>query len=352
MNQPDLAEYPVIPVVKQPTGLRYFLGTWTGRIQIINAAIFLFMIIQEPSALMAPSEGMIRWIGCKSLVEIANGEWWRFFTPIFVHIGALHFFFNAMGLYYIGYQLEHILGKRWFLAVYFLSGILGNFASCLMSVKFSAGASGAIFGLLGSGFRLEGLVSEVFDQAGERNRPRKRIYTSMAVTNIALGLILPVIDNAAHIGGFLAGWLITEMMLRLRPNRLRKPSRVIAVSIAAMIVIASSVTVYLSTNKSWVVERFFSQAEKSNSSQEVYYLLSEGLKVDPLNIKALLFRGKLLLQNGEGEAGLRDVSLAFSTKKVSKAEFESLVSDLQITGHGLEAELVKRLHDESAETDL
>ena len=190
MEQEDSPELPVLPVVRQPTGVPYYLGTWSGRILVINALIFLWMVLRDPSSLLAPSLEYIRAFGSKSLADIALGEYWRFITPIFVHIGIIHFFFNTMALYYIGYQIEYILGARWFLLIYFISGIVGNLSSCIFSLTPSAGASGALFGLLGAGFRLEGLLSDAFDQQGGKKRPRKRMYSGLVVTNIILGLII------------------------------------------------------------------------------------------------------------------------------------------------------------------
>jgi rhomboid protease GluP len=352
MNQEQDQEVPLIPVVRQPRGAAYFWGTWTGRLQVVNAIVFLLMVFVDSSAIFVPGQDLVRSFGSKSLVEIANGEWWRYVTPVFVHIGAIHFFFNAMGLYYIGYQIEHILGWRWYLAVYMLAGIIGNLTSCLASVQISAGASGAIFGLLGAGFRLEGLVSDAFDNYGGRQRPRRRIYTSMALTNIALGLFIPVIDNAAHIGGFVGGLIVTEIMLRVRPNRLRRPGKFGAALLALGVLIFAVIAVARTNDKDKVSSRYYREAVKAESARDAYYLLSESLRVRPLEVRSLLYRGRLLLQNGEGAAGLRDISVAMKTGKVTREDIESLASDLRLTGHSAEAELVLRLSVNGEGLDL
>jgi len=292
-ESPDL---PLLPVVRQPSGINYYLGTWSGRILVVNALIFLWMVLREPSSLIVPSVDYIRAFGSKSLSDIALGEYWRFITPMFVHIGIIHFFFNTMALFYIGYQIEYILGARWFLIVYFTAGVIGNLASCMFSLAPSAGASGALFGLLGAGFRLEGLLSDAFDQQGGKKKPRRRIYSGLVITNIILGLIIPVIDNAAHIGGLVAGWLLTEAMLRTRPNRLRTRNVAIANLIYALIAVFSVAAITSSSNKNWIFHRYLSAALKADSAPEAYRDFSEALRIDPLDPKARIYRGKLLLQ--------------------------------------------------------
>lgn len=348
--EPDSGQdVPIIPVVRQPKGKAYFLGTWSGRLILINAFVFLYMIRLEPASILLPSQEFIRSFGTKSMTDIVLGEYWRFVTPVFVHIGVIHFFFNAMGIFYVGYQLEHILGKRYFLFLYLASGLIGNLASCLFSVSLSAGASGALFGLLGAGFKLEGVVSDAFDKAGFSVRPRKRIYSGMVVTNVILGLVIPVIDNAAHIGGLICGWLMIEALLRTRPNRLKSLSPLIAKLIYTSLVVFVTGTVAFSINPEIISDRFYSKALKATNAQESYYNLTEVIKIKPLHVLGRLQRGKLLLQNGELDLGIADVRMAMSTGKVQDTDLRAMIIDLEMTGHSLEAELVKRTVSEAQE---
>lgn len=346
-----IQEAPILPVVRQPKGAAYYFGTWSGRILLINTIIFIWMIWRQPGSLFVPSLEFVREFGSKSVSDIATGEYWRFITPMFVHIGVLHFFFNAMGLYYIGYQIEHILGPRWFVALYLISGIFGNLASCVFSITLSAGASGALFGLLGAGYRLEGLLSDAFDQSGVKVRPRRRIYSGMVVSNIILGLIIPVIDNAAHIGGLVCGWLLTEAMLRSRPNRLRSQNRGLALAIYVVLFGFSVFAIARTVDPVVVAGRYLAAASSADSAPEAYYDYTEVLRIRPLDPKARLYRGKLLLQNGEVDAGLEDIKKAFSSG-ATEAEVQSVIEDLRMTGHAMEAELVERARQETQKTDL
>jgi membrane associated rhomboid family serine protease len=352
MTEDTFQNAPIIPVVRQPQGLTYFLGTWSGRLQVINAIVFAVMLWREPSAIVMPSLDFVRSFGSKSIADIANGEYWRYVTPIFVHIGGLHFFFNALGLYYIGYQLEHILGARWFIFLYLLTGIMGNLSSCVYSLSPSAGASGALFGLLGAGFRLESLVSETFDKMGGKNRPRKRIYTGMAVSNIILGLLIPVIDNAAHIGGLVSGWLLTEAMLRVRANKLRPRNPTIAKLIFTGFFAFSVFVVARTSDKVVVVKRYFDAAMAASSAPESYQMFSGALRVRPLDELCRLYRGKLLLQNGEVQAGVADVEIALRTRRLKMIDVNNVINDLKLTGHIVEAELVKKMSVEISDTEI
>lgn len=351
MDEATIQEAPILPVVRQPKGVPYYWGTWSGRILLINTLIFVWMIWRQPSALFVPSIEFVREFGSKSVSDISAGEYWRFITPMFVHIGILHYFFNAMGLYYIGYQIEHILGSRWFVGLYLASGVFGNLMSCVFSLTLSAGASGALFGLLGAGYRLEGLVSDAFDQAGTKVRPRKRIYSGMVITNIILGLIIPVIDNAAHIGGLICGWLLTEAMLRTRPNRFRSRNLMMAGLIYCLLVLFSIFAVARTVDPVVVTRRYLNAAMSAETAPQAYHDFSEVLRIRPLDPKARLYRGKLLLQNGEIEAGLDDIKKALKAG-ATDSDVRIVIEDLRITGHSIEAELINKTIQENSMPSL
>jgi rhomboid protease GluP len=343
MTSIDDAQTPILPVVAQPPGWQYYSNTWSGRIITINALVFIWMIYLHPSSFFSPSLDVVRSFGSKSIADIALGEYWRYVTPIFVHFGIIHLVFNMLGIYYIGYQIEHLLGPKWFLSLYLLAGITGNLASCIFSLAPSAGASGAIFGLLGAGFRLERLINEKFEELGIQNRPRKKIYSGMVLTNIALGLIIPVIDNAAHIGGLVAGWLLMEAFLRTEPNRVRRPSKLVVISIYFSIFVFAAIAVFRSANQNIVIKRLIKSSGDAKSAAEMYMNLTDAINIQPLNVEARLLRGRLLIQNGEVAYGINDIKLAISTGKTRRDNIEKIAIDLRETGHRAEADLILEL---------
>jgi len=158
-------------------------------------------------------------------------EWWRTITAIFVHIGILHIVLNLTALVQLGYLLEGLFGTRNFLLSFFASGIVSSICGAIalaMQEKPSvaAGASGAIFGLLGT-------VIIVLGHSGELKRERwssrlSRRLTGWACFNIVLGIAAArvaaslhseySIGNAAHIGGLLTGIVIGMLPMTLRHN--------------------------------------------------------------------------------------------------------------------------------------
>src|SRR5699024_3526907 len=90
------------------------------------------------------------YFGAKSNPAIVAGEWWRLITPMFLHIGFTHILFNGLIVYFLGSQLEMIIGHFRYFLLYLLSGILGNAASFAFNFSISAGASTAVFGLFAS----------------------------------------------------------------------------------------------------------------------------------------------------------------------------------------------------------
>lgn len=134
---------------------------------------------------------------------VLKGEVFRLLTTAFLHIGVIHLLVNSYSLYIIGSQLESFLGKFKYLFVYIISAICGSLMSIVFSSNVSAGASGAIFGLLGSllyfGYNYRVFLGNVL----------KSQIIPLIILNLGLGFMISGIDNAAHIGGLIGGALST-----------------------------------------------------------------------------------------------------------------------------------------------
>ena len=153
--------------------------------------------------------------GAKYDPLIHQGEWWRFFTAIFLHIGFLHLFMNSFALFYLGSAVERIYGTPRFVLIYLVAGLMGSISSFAFNSQVSAGASGAIFGCFGA-LLYFGLIH------------RKLFLRTMGVNiiviiiiNLALGFMIPMIDNSAHIGGLVGGFL-SSAILHLPRHKIRK----------------------------------------------------------------------------------------------------------------------------------
>src|SRR5699024_1845610 len=113
---------------------------------IINIVVYLLMTIAGGSENTAILIGF----GAKVNQLIVNGQWWRLFTLMFIHIGLLHIVLNMVTLYFIGLQIQDLFGEWRFVLLYLISGLCGIIARFVFSPSISAGASTSIFGLIGA----------------------------------------------------------------------------------------------------------------------------------------------------------------------------------------------------------
>ena len=132
-----------------------------------------------------------------------NGDYYRLFTSMFLHIGILHLLCNMYSLYIIGKEVENVFGKFKYLIIYLLSGIAGSILSLAFNHNtICAGASGAIFGLLGA------LLYFGYYYRTYLGVTLTRSIIPVIVLNLIIGFTSSGIDNAAHIGGLVGGILI------------------------------------------------------------------------------------------------------------------------------------------------
>lgn len=148
--------------------------------------------------------------GMKSNFDILNGEVWRLFTAMFLHIGAIHLISNLIGLLMLGPIIEGHFGHWRFAAIYLLGGLLGSIASFAFSPALSAGASGAIFGLLGATLLYFYRFRENF---GRQGRDILQSMFVVLVLNLFVGVSANNVDNWGHVGGLVGGFLMTAGLL-------------------------------------------------------------------------------------------------------------------------------------------
>jgi rhomboid protease GluP len=160
----------------------------------------------------------IYWLGANYSPWVEAGQWWRFVSSMFLHFGIMHLLFNSVSLLYLGRILEPNIGSIPFTIIYFVTGIAGSFASFTFNKDvYSAGASGAIFGLFG--VFLAVLLSNII-RKDIRDEWLKSIG-AILVINLGMGLLLPV-DNAAHLGGLISGVVIGFAIVPMIKRKLRK----------------------------------------------------------------------------------------------------------------------------------
>lgn len=205
----------------------------------LNLLVFIAMTIAGANVFQPSIEILLKW-GANYRPMTLNGEWWRLLTNCFVHIGVLHLLFNMFALVYVAIFLEPLLGRTRFAVAYLLTGITASVTSLYWhDLVVSAGASGAIFGLYGVFLAL--LCTDVVEK-----KARKSLLISMGifvVYNLIYGL-KGGIDNAAHIGGLIPGFLIGFGLLPSLKKTESPAIKYISIAFLSLLVVAGSGAVY------------------------------------------------------------------------------------------------------------
>ena len=179
---------------------------FTPLLVALNIVVFVWMIADGVAVLGGRPDDYLRF-GANFGPLTSGGEWWRLASCLFVHAGILHLVFNMWALWDCGRLTERLFGNAWFVVIYLFAGLCGSLASMLWhNETVSVGASGAVFGVFGA------LLAFTIRQRGsipESMINRLRISTSIFVTfSLCYGFAAAGVDNAAHLGGLAAGFLI------------------------------------------------------------------------------------------------------------------------------------------------
>ena len=154
---------------------------------------------------------------------IEGKEYYRLVTCMFLHFGIEHLFYNMLVLIFLGDVLEKEAGRLRYLLIYFAGGVAGNVISVCLDYRtkdfaVSAGASGAIFAVTGA------LLWIVIRNRGRLENYSGRRLFLMAALSVAEGFTTQGIDNRAHVGGLLAGFLLAVMFYRKENGSRRQKS--------------------------------------------------------------------------------------------------------------------------------
>jgi len=211
--------------------------TVTGTLVVIHAFFFVTaLIVGEPPSgggldFLAPNTEVLFKLGAQYNPAVAAGEWWRLVMSVFLHFGALHILFNSYLTWQAGRILESDMGGSVMFLVYFVTGVVGFMASYYEAGDgLTAGASGAVSGLLGWLIVRRRLVD------GHFKHPLTRSVINLVVLNALIGLVLPIINNTAHLGGFLSGGVMGWALTRTRDTV--ETRRVLAALTGACVVAA------------------------------------------------------------------------------------------------------------------
>jgi len=175
----------------------------------INVAVYILTALLS-NDLINSDISVLVFLGAKVDSLIAQGQYYRLITCMFLHGGIVHLAFNMYALYAIGPVIENFFGRWRYLAIYFISGICSSLLSYFMSPGISVGASGAIFGILGAclvfAFKMKNRIGKDF---------LVNVVAVIAI-NLFIGFSLTIVDNFGHLGGLIGGLIISLALFRNR----------------------------------------------------------------------------------------------------------------------------------------
>ncbi|MEK4090522.1 MULTISPECIES: rhomboid family intramembrane serine protease [unclassified Viridibacillus] len=179
---------------------------------VVSLIIALNILIYAIGVLPIVGDNVFN-LGAGANFLIADGEYWRLVTPIFLHAGFLHLLFNMFWLYLFGPELEKIAGKMRFFTIYFFAGLLGNVATYLIQPPnyISVGASGAIFGIFGAFAALVYYTRNTMPQL-------KQTILPLIIVSVIMTFLQSNVNATAHIVGLLTGFIIG--LIDFHPRRI------------------------------------------------------------------------------------------------------------------------------------
>lgn len=179
---------------------------------LINTLIFL---VVEFTGGSENGQHMLECGAVYAPLILEQGQWYRLFSSMFLHFGAPHLINNMLVLFVLGQRLEPVTGKIKFFLIYIFGGLGGNMLSLFFDMyagnaSLSAGASGAVFAVMG------GMIYVIIRHRGRVADLTVRQMLIMAAFSLYFGFASEGVDNVAHIGGLLSGFLIAVIFYHPR----------------------------------------------------------------------------------------------------------------------------------------
>jgi len=326
----------------------------------LNALVYVAMGLSGVSWTEPSIRDAIRW-GADFGPLTLSSQPWRLLTSTFVHFGFAHIFFNMWCLFNLGRSLEFLMGRRTFIATYFASGL----AASLVSVAFdpwrvSAGASGAIFGVAGA-FAFYMYVRKLPSIPGTIRQTRGSLAIFI-VYNLATGAVHSGIDNSAHVGGLLAGFVLGALIppiVKVRQEEFGAVPKVVTaaplvdvaseeesgrgrlavrVALGVFFVLAIALGVVHSQraevaeygHAAWLIE--------SGRTDEAIALLQHGTQLDPDALYSRIVLGQLFLDRGDAADAVPPLEEALKIDPGDEGIEHNLALAYVGVGRGAEAE--------------
>jgi len=322
---------------------------------LIAVNVFIF-ILQSIAGGSTDLEVLIRFGAYSYPLILYHGEYWRILTHIFLHIGLPHLLVNMGVLFIVGMVLEGLYGKERFFIIYFIAGLVGGIASLfIVREEIGGGASGAIFGLIGTvivfGIRYNNKIPKRF------KRGFGLWLLPFLVIDLILGFITPNINKSAHIGGLLGGaaaaLFLTPRVFHLPEIRERESLQIkittyaiiavlsISMAAAALDTLAGGSTLeehiipkYEKTielnpkdpnDAVWYNNLAWTYVQRNINPKEAIYLAQIALKLKPDNAAYLDTLAWAYLKNGQYEHSLSVFEEVFEIDLEMKSSWDGVL---------------------------
>jgi membrane associated rhomboid family serine protease len=193
------------------------------------------VILGGPQALFNPSAQVLFDMGAMQPIAVADGQFWRLFTAMFLHAGLLHVALNAYFFWLFGRMVEASFGRTWMVLIYVVAGFLASVASYAFgpATTLAVGASGAISGVFGAF-----IAYNYRRRQHAMNAANLRLALTVIVLNAVIAIGYSSIDWRAHVGGLVAGFALGYLADSSGPARQRAVVRFAGVATLVVIGIA------------------------------------------------------------------------------------------------------------------
>jgi rhomboid protease GluP len=209
--------------------------------------LYVVSMLVDPSSLfqpksifniLSPSMEALDRLGMTGRYAMERGRWWTLISAVYLHGGILHILFNMLWIRQLGPVIEETFGTARAFIIFTVSGISGYLVSNLFGVYFTMGASGAIFGLLGA------LVYYGRKRGGFLGNAVYRQVGTWAVTIFLFGFFMPGVNNFAHGGGFVGGYIIAYLIGFQENRRETQTHHLIALSLLILTLVCFLLVVF------------------------------------------------------------------------------------------------------------
>ena len=220
---------------------------FAGAVTVVCVVLYFVSILLDPAAafrarnpfdMLSPSDRALVRLGMAGAAPWAAGWWWTLITGVYLHGSLLHIVFNLLWVRQLAPAVEQLFGRARLVVIYTVAGVLGFVLSNLVGIRFTLGASGAVFGLLGA------MVAYGRSRGGVFGVAVLRQYGQWALFIFIASFFLAGVNNWGHAGGFAGGYLAASALGHLERRPERGVDRLAALGAVALTVLSFGLAIW------------------------------------------------------------------------------------------------------------